>query len=567
MRAGFSNRQLKRLATPLDRARVQRRDQDGKTLSYIEGWFVISEANRIFGFDGWDREMVHFERVYERRSNEMTACGYVARVRVRVRAMATTVTREGTGFGQASAHLTGDAHERALKAAETDATKRALATFGGRFGLFLYDKDQSSGRARAPVAEGPLANAQSANTREPSREAEGHDADVTSRSSSFDLIDPHGGIIHVATAEAYCGGLRQLIEAVRDVSELEDLKRLNEHAMAKLSALPELKTVRGVHYVDVLERLFVRRRASLASGVTNASPPDPTCGAQSLSTPKALTGEGPQPLGRDTRSHAVDAPAQLMPEPAGAVSDMADDRGEDGGEQKTASLPIVDVSGLGEDQPESIVGADEGASQPGDSDADRATFARGYRSFVPVPPYPLAAMTERLARRGRLSDAESTLPDEPLPSPAGDGLAPVAAANATPPATRISQITGAPSIDKSVLALASDRRLRSKAHLGLVASKACVICEELPCHAHHLTFAQPRGLAQKVSDEFTVPLCVRHHNALHRSGSEMAWWRGQGIDPLAIARALWEESREMASAADGNATARERAAPDSGGEV
>ncbi len=35
------------------------------------------------------------------------------------------------------------AHEIALKAAETDATKRALATFGNPFGLALYDKDQA----------------------------------------------------------------------------------------------------------------------------------------------------------------------------------------------------------------------------------------------------------------------------------------------------------------------------------------------------------------------------------------------------------------------------------------
>jgi len=36
-----------------------------------------------------------------------------------------------------------------------------------------------------------------------------------------------------------------------------------------------------------------------------------------------------------------------------------------------------------------------------------------------------------------------------------------------------------------------------------------------PCHAHHLAFAQARGLSLKVSDEFTVPLYVIHHNALH----------------------------------------------------
>jgi recombination DNA repair RAD52 pathway protein len=40
--------------------------------------------------------------------------------------------REGRG-----SHL-GEAHDLALKAAETDATKRALVTFGKAFGLALY---------------------------------------------------------------------------------------------------------------------------------------------------------------------------------------------------------------------------------------------------------------------------------------------------------------------------------------------------------------------------------------------------------------------------------------------
>jgi hypothetical protein len=66
-------------------------------------------------------------------------------VRVRVRAQATTITREGTGFGQAIAATPGEAHERALKAAETDATKRALVTFGSRFGLMLYDRERRTG--------------------------------------------------------------------------------------------------------------------------------------------------------------------------------------------------------------------------------------------------------------------------------------------------------------------------------------------------------------------------------------------------------------------------------------
>jgi hypothetical protein len=34
-----------------------------------------------------------------------------------------------------------------------------------------------------------------------------------------------------------------------------------------------------------------------------------------------------------------------------------------------------------------------------------------------------------------------------------------------------------------------------------------------PVHAHHLRFAQPRAMNNKVSDEWSVPLCFTHHRA------------------------------------------------------
>src|ERR1700741_2181990 len=120
----FSKTQLRKLTGKLDRRHVQSREVDGRAVDYIEGWFAISQANAIFGFDGWDREMTHFERVYERTRNDRVACGYLARIRIRVRAGESLVVREGTGWGHASAQTLADAHERALKAAETDATKR-----------------------------------------------------------------------------------------------------------------------------------------------------------------------------------------------------------------------------------------------------------------------------------------------------------------------------------------------------------------------------------------------------------------------------------------------------------
>jgi hypothetical protein len=85
-------------------------------------------------------------------------------------------------------------------------------------------------------------------------------------------------------------------------------------------------------------------------------------------------------------------------------------------------------------------------------------------------------------------------------------------------------------------------RKRSKAHLLFVRGQPCLVCKQTPSDAHHLKFAQPRALGRKVSDEFTVPLCRPHHQALHRHGNERAWWANLQIAPLPIAQRLWAAS-------------------------
>ena len=227
--SGFSAKQLSALRRKLARQNVHSREVDGRSIDYVEGWFAIAQANAIFGFDGWDREMTHFERLYERSRNDRTNCGYVARIRVRVRAGESIVVREGTGWGTASAANPADAHERAIKAAETDATKRALATFGNRFGLGLYDKEQNGVTPRKP----------------------------DSHPTGLCLYVPGGEILAGdLSAEGFCTGLRQLIEKVTTTSELQSLLRLNDENLARLRVeAPNLKTGKGTHYADVLEKL------------------------------------------------------------------------------------------------------------------------------------------------------------------------------------------------------------------------------------------------------------------------------------------------------------------------
>ena len=82
-----------------------------------------------------------------------------------------------------------------------------------------------------------------------------------------------------------------------------------------------------------------------------------------------------------------------------------------------------------------------------------------------------------------------------------------------------------------------------------MASQPCLICGRSPSHAHHVRYAQSRGLSLKVSDEFTVPLCAIHHHQIHTTGKEQEWWQERNIDPLKVASALWRQSRERHPAA------------------
>jgi DNA recombination protein Rad52 len=135
---GFSAKQVKALRRNLDHRYVRTREANGRELSYIEGWYAISEANRIFGFDGWSRETVESRCVLARENRGAFLAVYTARVRLSVQANGSTIIREGHGSGEGRGASPGEVHDTALKAAETDATKRALATFGKPFGLALY---------------------------------------------------------------------------------------------------------------------------------------------------------------------------------------------------------------------------------------------------------------------------------------------------------------------------------------------------------------------------------------------------------------------------------------------
>lgn len=147
---GFTDKQKELLGQALESTKIKTRTE-GKgdraiTLSFIEGYHAIYEANAIFGFDGWSYEIVECKeivnRVYKTEKGDRVEVGYFAKVRVN----AGGIYREGVGTGSGIANPSNyyKAIENAIKEAETDALKRALRSFGSKFGLALYDKQQTN---------------------------------------------------------------------------------------------------------------------------------------------------------------------------------------------------------------------------------------------------------------------------------------------------------------------------------------------------------------------------------------------------------------------------------------
>ena len=185
----LSDTQVRQLRAKLEARHVKTRKANGVDLRYVEGWHVIAEANRIFGYDAWDRRTPSSRGVWSGECGTYHGAAYIAKVRVSVRAGDITIVREGSGTGEGKAPTPGQAHELALKGAETDATKRALATFGNPFGLALYDREQLGVRkarnGKASLAIGPWVL-----------------RSVTGEEASFDKPSEFAGALRKAMSEA-----------------------------------------------------------------------------------------------------------------------------------------------------------------------------------------------------------------------------------------------------------------------------------------------------------------------------------------------------------------------------
>jgi hypothetical protein len=158
--------QYEQLLKPLNSTRVAQRSQAGRSLSYLEAWDVKAHLIRIFGFGGWSADVLGAELAFEEQNEKKQwHVGYrvVMRLTLHGDEFAQDPTYTEAAVGSATLPQRGEAHDMAIKTAESDALKRAAINLGTQFGLSLYDngstRDVVRGTLRPPDGWGDTTTA------------------------------------------------------------------------------------------------------------------------------------------------------------------------------------------------------------------------------------------------------------------------------------------------------------------------------------------------------------------------------------------------------------------------
>ena len=135
----MNSNQYQQLLRPLNGSRVAQRDQAGRKLSYLKAWDVKAHLIRIFGFGGWNWTVTAAELAFEDKTEKGTwNVGYKVIGTLTVPCLEFCSYTEAA-VGSATLGQRGEAHDMAIKTAESDALKRAAINLGDQFGLSLYN--------------------------------------------------------------------------------------------------------------------------------------------------------------------------------------------------------------------------------------------------------------------------------------------------------------------------------------------------------------------------------------------------------------------------------------------
>lgn len=135
---GITRAQYEQLLKPLNERRVAKRGQAGRQLSYLEAWDVKAHLIRIFGFGGWSWHVTEASLAFEEKNEKAQwAVGYKVVGTLSIPSVPCEYAE--AAIGSANLPQRGEAHDMAIKTAESDALKRAAINLGTQFGLSLYN--------------------------------------------------------------------------------------------------------------------------------------------------------------------------------------------------------------------------------------------------------------------------------------------------------------------------------------------------------------------------------------------------------------------------------------------
>lgn len=139
----LNEQQYEQLLKPLNPARVAKRSGGGRQLSYLEAWDVKAHLNRIFGFLNWSADVQESVLAFEEKNEKgQWHVGYKITLTLSFPKESCTYTESAVGF--ATLPSRGEAHDMAIKTAESDALKRAAINLGTQFGLSLYNNGSTT---------------------------------------------------------------------------------------------------------------------------------------------------------------------------------------------------------------------------------------------------------------------------------------------------------------------------------------------------------------------------------------------------------------------------------------
>lgn len=152
----LSVQQIEQLLKPINGTRVKtRKGGGGKQLAYVEAYDIKAHMIRVFGFAGWSWDVIACDVAYAlppEGDQRNWRVGY--RVIGRLTIADTGATYTEAAVGMANLPDPGEAHDMAVKTAESDAFKRAAINLGDNFGLSLYNNGSVAPVVRATIAEG-----------------------------------------------------------------------------------------------------------------------------------------------------------------------------------------------------------------------------------------------------------------------------------------------------------------------------------------------------------------------------------------------------------------------------